>query len=404
MGKHKQKILEFISERIRLNIASLNFLLVMLLSLMIYLLTKGPHVAQNHFVFLAEAFLKGKLGILSSSTGLSELVPYQGNYYVVYPPMPAVLLLPFVAVFGTSFDQGVLSIIIGSLAVGTTWLMLKKIGVNGNKAFWLTALFGFGTCFWFITVIGSSWYIAHVSAVFFLTCAIIEALGNKRNFLIGFLLGCSYLSRLPTVLSLPFFLLLIYDENKEWNVRLKKVFSLFLGLVIPAGLNALYNYARYGTFFDVGYFMIPGVLEEPWYSRGIFHWSYIPRHIYAIFFQGPILLYEPPYFKPNWMGLGLFFTTPAFLYIFKGSWNKLSKFAGIAVLSILPPIVTHGTVGFTQFGYRFSLDFTPFLIMLTAKGMREKLGWSEKSLIILSMLINLWGVISIVKFGFVGYN
>jgi hypothetical protein len=60
-------------------------------------------------------------------------------------------------------------------------------------------------------------------------------------------------------------------------------------------------------------------------------------------------------------------------------------------------------VGFTQFGYRFSLDFTLFLILLAAKGMRENLGWAEKTLIILSILINLWGTVAIIKFVFVGF-
>ena len=103
------------------------------------------------------------------------------------------------------------------------------------------------------------------------------------------------------------------------------------------------------------------------------------------------------------MGLGLFFTTPAFIYIFKGPWDKLSKKAALAILCILPILITHGTVGFTQFGYRFSLDFTPFLLLLAAKGMRENLGWPEKALIILSLLINLWGVASITKFNFVSF-
>ena len=65
--------------------------------------------------------------------------------------------------------------------------------------------------------------------------------------------------------------------------------------------------------------------------------------------------------------------------------------------------MTHGTVGFTQFGYRFSLDFTPFLMLLVAKGMRENLGWLEKALIILSVLVNLWGVVSIIQFNFVSF-
>jgi hypothetical protein len=42
-------------------------------------------------------------------------------------------------------------------------------------------------------------------------------------------------------------------------------------------------------------------------------------------------------------------------------------------------------------------------MLLTAAGMRENLGWPEKALIILSVLINLWGVGSIIKFNFVSF-
>jgi len=378
-------------------------LLIALAALLVFLLTKGSSPGQNHFVYLAEALLHGRLDVTGGGTALAEIVPYHGNFYVVYPPMPAILLLPFVAVFGTSFDQSLMSVFLACLCVAATWFMLKKTRVNGNKAVWLTALFGFGTCFWFIASVGSSWYIEHVVAVLFLTLAIILGLYQKSPFLIGLLLGFAFLSRLPVVLSFPFFLLLIYDQNRVWKPRLKQAAYFFAGLGILIGVYELYNFGRWGVFSDLGYTLIPGIQQDPYFTNGIFNLSYIPRHIYAIFFQGPILLNTFPYFEPNWMGLGLFFTTPAFIYIFKGPWNRVSKYAALAVVCILPILITHGTVGFTQFGYRFSLDFTPFLILLAAKGMRENLGWEEKILITLSILVNLWSVVSIIKFGFVSF-
>ena len=378
-------------------------LIIVLVALTVFLLSKGPPPGQNHFVYLADAFLHGKLGVSDGGTSLAEIVPFNGNYYVVYPPMPAVLLMPFVAVFGTTFDQGLMSIFLACLAVAATWLMLKKTGANGTKALWLTALFGFGTCFWFTASVGSAWYIEHVVAVLFLTLAIILALYKKSPFLIGVLLGFAFLARLPVVLSFPFFLLLIYQQNNSWKPRLKQAVYFAVGLSILVAVYELYNFGRWGVFSDLGYSLIPGIQTDPYFTSGIFNISYIPRHIYAIFFQGPILLSSFPYFEPNWMGLGLFFTTPAFIYIFKGPWNKLSRYAALAVACILPILITHGTVGFTQFGYRFSFDFTPFLMLLVAKGMSEKLTWTEKGLIILSLLVNLWGVVSIVKFNFVSF-
>ena len=123
--------------RVYYKIASLKtrwkLLIIAVISLLIFLLSKDSPPGQNHFVYLADAFLHGKLGLSGSGTSLAEVVNYQGNFYVVYPPMPAVLLMPFVAVFGTSFDQGLLSIILASLCVSAIWFMLRKSGSNGKN-------------------------------------------------------------------------------------------------------------------------------------------------------------------------------------------------------------------------------------------------------------------------------
>ena len=375
--------------------------MIALSSFVVFAASKGPPPGQDHFVWLAYSFLHGKLGLTGHGTALAELVSLHGNYYVVYPPMPAIILLPFVAVWGTSVDQSLISIILASLCVSLTWLMLRKVGVKGSKVLWLAVLFGFGTCFWYTAAVGSAWYIEEVSGVLFLTAAIVLALYRKNNFLVGLCLGFAYLSRLPTILAFPFFLLLTYDQNDSWKPRLKQMAIFFIGLAIPVLLDLAYNFARYDTIFDIGYTII--IRGDPNYPYGLFSLNYIPKHVYAILFQGPILLNSFPYFKPDWIGLGLFFTTPAFLYIFKGPWNRLSKYAAVASACILGLLMMHGTVGFTQFGYRFSLDFTPFLLLLTAKGMSEKLSWQEKALIILSVLVNLWGVVCIIGFNFVSF-
>jgi len=227
-------------------------LLIALVALLVFLLSKGAPVGQNHFVYLADAFLHGKLGVSGGGTSLAEIVPFNGNYFVVYPPMPAVLLIPFVALFGTNFDQGLMSVFLACLAVAATWLMLKKTGANGNKALWLTALFGFGTCFWFTAAVGSAWYIEHVSAVLFLTLAIILALYKKSPFLTGLLLGFAFLSRLPVILSFPFFLLLIYEQNSGWKPRLKQAAYFAVGLGIIVGIYELYNLGRWGCLLRLG--------------------------------------------------------------------------------------------------------------------------------------------------------
>jgi len=46
-----------------------------------------------------------------------------------------------------------------------------------------------------------------------------------------------------------------------------------------------------------------------------------------------------------------------------------------------------------QFGYRFSLDYTVFLVLLLAVGGR-KLGWTARTLILVGIAINLFGAIT----------
>ena len=54
--------------------------------------------------------------------------------------------------------------------------------------------------------------------------------------------------------------------------------------------------------------------------------------------------------------------------------------------------------GWAQFGYRYGLDFMPFLWLLVVIAIGRRLRWYHAGLIGLAVLINLWGVLWIDKF------
>ena len=54
--------------------------------------------------------------------------------------------------------------------------------------------------------------------------------------------------------------------------------------------------------------------------------------------------------------------------------------------------------GWAQFGYRFALDFIPFLWLLVVIAV-PRLRWYHAVLIGASVLVNLWGVLWLYKFG-----
>ena len=178
---------------------------------------------------------------------------------------------------------------------------------KGSKALWLYGfLLGFGTCFWYIASVGSSWYIAEVvsGSLSHIRHSSVLCI-RKVIFSSVYCLGFATLSRLPTALAFPFFLFLIYDRHNSWKPRFKQAAYFFIGIAIPVALYILYNVARYGTILDAGYGLIPGIQQDPFFQQGIFNIAYIPTtSLCNIFPRTQSCLTHFPYFKPSWMGLG----------------------------------------------------------------------------------------------------
>jgi preprotein translocase subunit SecG len=191
------------------------FFLFFAISFVIYYVTsEGGPTPYNNFVRLADAFLHGRLYLLEDITWL-ELAEYNGKYYIIPPPMPAILILPFVAIFGLSFNQALASIFLGSLNVSIAFLIAKEITINRSVQIWTTVMFGFGTIHWWLAATGWVWFISQVTSATFLLLAIYVTFKGKQAFLSGFFLGASYLSRITTILSLPFFIVMFF--NKWFN-------------------------------------------------------------------------------------------------------------------------------------------------------------------------------------------
>ena len=314
--------------------------------------------------------------------------------------MPAILAIPFVLTLKDIFQQQYLAHLLGAGIVFLTIKLALQLKKDMKLAIWSGVLVGFGTIIWYLSATGSSWYLGQVTSCFFLMAALNESLGKKRPFLTGMLLGASYLSRLTTILSFPLFIYLIMGKE-----RIKNITKFALGILPLVLINFSYNFIRFGTIFDKGYLLIPGVLDEIWYQKGLFNLSYIPAHLKVIFASFPIIKKEFPFIIPSWAGLSIWITTPAFLYSFfsdiKEKVVQISWFV-IALISLV--IFSHGTTGFAQFGYRFAVDFYPFLIFLTIKGVAKgKLQKHHWILLIISILVNFWGVIWINKFGWVSF-
>jgi len=375
----------------------------------IYLASAPPSQPIDYFVRLADAFLHGRLYLTEAPSWLNELVPMDAGWYVPYPPMPAVVLLPFVAVFGPDFPQQVLSSIVGGASAGLVLLAVGRLGLGGWPRLGLVAVFAFGTVLWWGASEGSSWLFAQAVAVLFAACALLLATHRRWPFAVGLLVGFATMSRLPVGLTAPFFLALAIGLPLPFgrdDVRraLRPAILFVIGVAIPVAASVLYNLARWGTPLDAGYVLIPGVLEDPIYAEhGILSIHYIPRHVYAIFLRSFDYQAEFPWFRPSWWGLSLFLTTPLYLWLARAPFHDPRvrwALVGTALAAI--PIITHGNVGIAQWGYRFSLDVQVVMFAILALTFARRTSRLAVAAGALAILVNLYGVIAI-RNGFIGY-
>lgn len=371
-------------------------LLAGLLAFAVYHLALGWTTPYNHYVLLADAFLNGRVDIVPPGEYL-EAAEYRGRFFVMNPPFPAVLLLPLVALRGTLARQEVASQMTGAVGAALLLLAAARILPRPRDYLWLGLLAAFGTILWYLSAVGSTWYMAHVVGAAALSLGVWETLGRRRPVVLGLAVGIAYLSRYPNIMALAFFALATVPVwapggLRRWReVDLGYLIRLAAPVALALLLHMLYNWARFETLTDIAQTLRK--VKDPWFERGLLDLSYVPRHLDILFRARPLFVPQPPYALIPWWGLAIWVTTPAFVYALRAPLTLETAGAWLGVASVAFLNFLWGTTGWTQFGYRFIADVYPLLFLLTARGMRGRVPWPAKVLIVLSVLVNTWGVL-----------
>lgn len=364
-------------------------------------MTSPGETHYDYYFRLARAFSEGRLYLKENPPWLNELVPFNGKSFVVYPPMPAILLMPMVAIFGLDSTQTLLSIFLGSVDVCLSFLVLRKARLSIQTSLLVSVFFGLGTNLWYLSSVGSAWFIAHVVALFFILLALFETFGKQRILLIGLLIGASFWSRTTTIFTLPFFIIFLWKKlipNSSRNIW--NIFFLLFGVGSFVIIDGFYNFIRFGDFSAFApYLLIPNFKQDPAYKDGLMSIKFIPRHLKAVLFKLPYTSNTFPFLVPSIYSLALWFTSPLIVYAFKFKKNLLSIACWAGILPTLLVIMMWTVVGYAQFGYRFAQDFMPLLLILIAQGIGNKPSKIAYLLLFISIVINAWGVVMINKLG-----
>jgi hypothetical protein len=435
-------------------------LLIYVAALGAYLAASGGrlrhHSNDNHYVYLADSLLHGRLDMrqkpphdndwarveeLTLSDGrrvrgatlrvggqghfrttkgeILALEPGQVKsrhyrYYVSFPPLPAVLMMPFVALFGLRLNDVLFTILLAAAAPALLYALLRRLRTLGlsertpTDDLWLTTMFGVGTVFFYCSVIGQVWYTAHVVVVLCSLGYAFCAVEARAPFWAGLFVGLAFLTRaLPGLLLCPLFLWEAVRTARradagaagmlagaDWRAVVRKVAWFAAPIAVLGMAAAAMNYARFDSFTEFGH----TYLNVRWTARiqrwGLFNYHFISRNLAAWFVLLPRIMTKAPYLQISWHGMSVLVTTPLFVYLV---WPRVRGVLHRPLwLTIAPIFVTHALYqndGWVQFGYRFSLDYAVFLVMLLALGGR-KLGWTARALILFGVAVNLFGAIT----------
>ena len=278
-------------------------LLLALIAAIVYLLINPNRpTVFNHFAWQAEAFLDGRFAVRFPVNGpfanwyLQDIMPLTGQRgfgVIPFPPLPAILVLPLVMVFGLATDPSLVAVVVGAINVALAWRLTTRLSDDRRVALLATLFFAFGTVHFYAAMLGSTWFLAHVVAITFVILAITLAIDAERRysarrdaaaaaaahadadevaqtfdeysiflrwfrsarevidpvqFMAGFLFGLAALSRLTVLFGAPFFLFVGGGGSYT-----RRAISAGLGAAIPLVLLLTYNVVSTGHIFNPAY-------------------------------------------------------------------------------------------------------------------------------------------------------
>jgi len=337
--------------------------------------------------------------------------PPRLTYYVSFPATPTLLMMPGALLGGRAANDVFPTVLLAALCLPLLLLVLERLGDAGlaersrTEQIWLVLLLAFGTVMFFSSVQGKVWFTAHVVGVFLALLYAWAAIEARHPLVAGIALGLGTLARTPLAFMFPLFAfeawrasggLAAWREDRRGFARAaaRRAIPFLVPIVVVAIAAAAYNAARFGSPGEFGHSYLDVMQQDQMERYGLMHYHYLSRNLAVALALLPDLSTHAPYVRISGHGLALWVTTPAFLLLlWPARKNRLHRALWVTTALVAIPSLLYQNTGWVQFGYRFSLDYTVFLVLLLAVGGR-RLGLGARSLIALGIAVNLFGAIT----------
>jgi hypothetical protein len=375
-------------------------------ALVICLQPHGELSSNRYFPFYhaqAEAFLDGRTDIIfSQGMWPQDSIPHEGKHYLAMGPLNGFLMVPFVTL-GLSERVFTLTLLALFLFVLCRFLQFHvEWRSRWDGPLWIL-FFSLGTVLIVCVSAATAWFSACVSAFLFVSLGGLLLLEGQRKaygfqtlwFALGLSAFClAALSRFHLGLLLPMALMAVYfsyrESNKSYSIR--GWLPVFIPLVLYSCFLAWWNWNRFGNPLSLKYseHQFAGHFQNWIEQFGFTNLRYVFAHIYHGLIGFPELTPAWPFIKFNENGNGLFALSPLLLIIFfrSAKFGRREWFSVACAVLVCIPVFTHFSTGWRQFGYRYALDFLPFVGYLATRAQFSISSALGISLVTLSVIMN----------------
>ena len=352
--------------------------------------------AFAHDTWLADAFLHGQLNIRHVPEVPADLAPWRNQYFVVFGPLPAVVLMPLVAFMGLATPD-VLVLVLTALVGVWGFYRLTRTVVTEDPALLAcaTLTFALGTALHYGAPMGGVWLQTQITGTVLQVFALLAA-ARGRAWACGVLLGLGVLTRPTVALAAPFAWWLLVDRKptpKKGPPPPTPLWGLLTPITVCILVLAMYNAARFGDPFDGGY--LKQMISEPLSYRirehGQFSGAFLPDNLFGTFLRLPA--FEKGHLVPDVRGMSLLLTTPFLLLAFwpgKRAALELRALANAALIAL--PALLYYNDGSMQFGNRFALDWIALGLLAATSAAKRSPRWLPWALTAWGVVVGAWGL------------
>ncbi len=354
------------------------------------------HNPWDSYTLQAISWLSGRLDMGQNYEWL-ELAIYNGKYYLSFPPLPSVVMLPLALLFGGNTPSNLVCALYGIITALLAYKLLRRQGMEKRRAVFFGIAYVWGSNMCWMSTSGGVWFMAQGLNMLLLTAAVYFAISGRRTaaFAVTALaVGCRPFSAL---MFLPLAVYFYAADRERGKAGTECIIGQLRLLIIPCIVAAclmLYNYARFGSVLEFGHNYLPEFTRS---EEGQFSLSYVPQNLCNLLLRPITLNSRLSIEYPLFDGFMFYIANPMFLIWFGAViWDIRRKSIDVvrwcliaAVLAELLLLCAHKTLGGWQFGARYTVDMLPMALMYLALGKREP-DWAAP-IMTAGVMLNLYG-------------